>query len=1080
MIMLTLLACIAITISSMADDTEIYGSNTVAVRPNVLIIFDTSSSMEQDYIKTAYDSSTTYANDVIAPNPVYTPKDDIYYRKNSNSAWQKYPYTISQAGSCLNNLITNGTLDIKLNSDKKCPNPNDKNLTSYQLRTANFMNYVNSNSAISKQKYVVAKEVISKLVKDNPDKNYGLMIFRDELKTASYWWGGAYTYYSPEGGTLVYPCKDTGLLYNSDIYNYINAMNNQSFYNPYGDGRSTPLAETLAEAGHYFAGMVGWFSGTDYTSPITQSCQANYIILVTDGMATSDNNPKLYNGTVYMGGDPIGNADHDTNNEDYPDSNHYLDDVAYFLNHRDIYTDGPKSEGTQTLRIFTIGFGVTKGGDAEKLLYNTANDGDGDYFPATNGPELASALNAINEQINQTTSVFLAPSIPVNRTSKTDQSDWIYLAFFKPQKPGEWLGNIKKFALGKNGEIYGRNPAVSDPNAPNYIDKSKEVVDELGQVKNNACSFWSVSCPDGNEVAAGGVGELLQSKNETTNPRTLYYYTGTKPALTDTTNVFKDTNATLLAQILSANPDLTITPATVVNDVRKFLDDWKLGAIIHSEPAVVHYSNTQSLIFVGANDGMLHCFDDNTGNELWGFIPPGQISNIDKISDGLHDYYVDGSPVVTYGDLISGTQLFQPKFMIFGERRGGDKYYVLDITDPNAPQWKYQIDPTILGASEKLGQSWSKPVVCTLATKTDTLANSVKVPGGLTEVFLIGGGYDYNQDNDPPTSTIDTDGKAIFAVNTSTGTLTSSSSDGSLPLFKVTDLTSITGITASNGSFIKNCIVDVRASSTVATSGGKDITTRIYAGDLGGKVYAFSDDMTIDTVEGVKTLLTRVPDGGFPIKLCLFSAPGKKIFYAPGVSRMSNTFSEYVVFGTGDREKPKKIKNIDGSKTQDGIYVVKNTWLNVTPYIESDLTNLTENVLSEGSSDAKKEVANALSKSHGWYVNFYDEGEKLISKPIVTHGYIYFTTYVPPGTISASTDPCSVGDAGYTYLWSIELETGIPVHDTNNDGKKEKKERRQRVAVMAQPTLTGDLISTPASEQIPGKINSNYFFWRQR
>lgn len=1084
-----ILVFIAITMSSLADDTEIYGSNTVAVRPNVLIIFDNSSSMEKfNTIAETYDYTKTYSESVIEGYTVYSPKEAIYYRRSErNDNWVLWTKTIQE--TCLNDLTTKGyLLGIPVTNQGVCSDSN--NVKKYDFRTANYMNYTNSSAVQVDKRYIVAKNAISDIVKNNPDKNFGLMVFRDEKS--------GYNSYTAQGGKLVLPCKDTGEEPNTTLSNTLLSLDDDDFYAPNGDGRGTPLAEALSEAGHYFAGKKGWFSEDQYTTPITESCQANYIIVVTDGDPSLDDDARLYNkndGISYMNGLDIGNADGDTNNEELyangtlvpapPNTqsgySHFLDDVAYFLNTQDIYTKTGESdaEGNQTIRTFTIGFGVPVVGLAASLLQSTADDGDGDYYHASNASDLAIALKAINENINQTSSVFLAPSIPVNRTAKTEQSDWLYLALFKPQNPGEWLGNIKKFALGKNGEIYGRNPAVSDPEDPNYIDRSKEVVDEYGQIKDNACSFWTINCDDGNEVTAGGSGGVLQLENEAADTRTLYCYTGTESSLTHASNIFKDSNTALISKIQEIAP--TATPSTLISSTRKFTDAWKLGAIIHSEPAVVHYSNTQSVIFVGANDGMLHCFDDNTGQELWGFIPPGQISNLVNISDGLHNYYVDGSPTVTFGPLMTGTQHFQPQYMIFGERRGGDRYYVLDITDYNAPAWKYQIDPTILGSAETLGESWCKPIVCTMATKKNVLADNTSVPAGLTDVFLIGGGYDSsNQDNDPPTKTIDIVGKAIYAVNTATGTLTSSAADGSLPLFKITDLTPITGLSSVNGSYIKNCIVDISTSSTIETSDGKDITTRVYAGDLGGNIYAFSDDMYIDTVNNVKTLLYRVPDGSFPLKVCLFSLPGKKIFYAPSVSRIKNTFSEYVVFGTGDREKPKKIINMDGSTAQNGIYVLKNTWLNNTPYTESDLTNLTENLISEGTSNQKKEVADALLASQGWYINFYDAGEKMISQPIITNGYIYFTTYVPPETGGSLIDPCEVGSTGITYLWAIDLETGAPVHDTNNDGLKEKEERRKRVAVMAQPTLSGDLISTPAADRIPGRINSNYFFWRQR
>jgi type IV pilus assembly protein PilY1 len=1068
MIMIALL-WITIPITAIADDTEIYGTTSVNIQPNVLIILDNSGSMKynQDVGSVEYNPAVTYTatttSALISPFPPAT--NSVYQYDGTTSAglvkWRRLYTNITSIGCAATRteLLTNGYA-FGYRIDSSCTG------STYNLKLGNFINYEYSN-ANPEYRYIVAQRALSNLLNsaESQNKRFGLMIFNSDS----------------QGGRIIYPCGTP----NATISSYVSLMNATDF------NTSTPLSETLAEAGLYFGGWVPWFNSTTartgimaggkYVTPIQEACQKNYIILITDGEPTNDNDSKLWN-TTYMNIRKI--RDYDNDGEDFlagtnlaqhldinsnrvnylPSSGtRFLNDIAAFLKNEDISTIGTGTK-YNVQNIFTYTIGLTSD---QALLASTADNGGGKYFYATTISGLDAALKAINNSISETSAVFLAPSVPVNRTTKTGQSDWIYLAFFKPQNTGEWLGNIKKFALGKNGEIYGRD-------ADGDI-KPKNIVDDLGRIDTNACSFWTTICDDGNDTEKGGLGERLLLRNLATNPRNIYYYTGTESNLTDSTNAFTIANKTALGLTDS-----------VINSVHNFIYDttsapprsWRLGAIIHSEPAVVHYSNTQSVIFVGANDGMLHCFNDTNGDELWGFIPPGQKSKLPELTNAGHEYYVDASPVITYGDvLIDDTQHFPPKYMIFGERRGGSNYYVLDISSYSTPKWQYRIDSGILGTDETLGQSWCKPVVCTMATRTETVAGK-PIPGGLTEVFLISGGYDsINQDKPCTTASncpaaIDDVGKAIFAVNTSatnaTAALLNNDTPG-LPLFKITDET--TGIT---GGSLKNCIVDVKASSMFQASNGKDITTRIYAGDLGGTVFAFSDDLEIMEVEGVKTAIGRIPDGQFPTKLRLFDAPGKKIFYAPAISRMNNSFIEYVVFGTGDRENPKN------TSVQNGIYVVKNNWLNLNPYTKANLVNLTENLIVEGSDDDKETITTNLSENNGWYINFYDPGEKMISAPIITQGYIYFTTYVPKDA-TAGADPCEgAGAEGSSFLWSIDLRTGIPVHDVNNDGIKTKPERRRQVAVMAQPTLTGNMISTPSAEIIPGKVNSNYFFWRQR
>ena len=62
----------------------------------------------------------------------------------------------------------------------------------------------------------------------------------------------------------------------------------------------TPLAETLYEAGLYFQGAQSYFNSppftssvTTYTSPVQYYCQKNYVVIMTDGISTKDQNTIL-------------------------------------------------------------------------------------------------------------------------------------------------------------------------------------------------------------------------------------------------------------------------------------------------------------------------------------------------------------------------------------------------------------------------------------------------------------------------------------------------------------------------------------------------------------------------------------------------------------------------------------------------------------------------------------------------------------------------------------------------------------------------------------------------------------------
>jgi len=117
--------------------------------------------------------------------------------------------------------------------------------------------------------------------------------------------------------------------------------------------------------------------------------------------------------------------------------------------------------------------------------------------------------------------------------------------------------------------------------------------------------------------------------------------------------------------------------------------------------------NRSKTIYVGANDGMLHAFNADTGQELWGFIPPFLIGKLPLIvNPSLNDnnatgskggssaiYGVDGSPVVhdmyISHPYFGGTNWYTIMMVPFG--RGGAGFTVLDVTDPNRPLHLYSI-----------------------------------------------------------------------------------------------------------------------------------------------------------------------------------------------------------------------------------------------------------------------------------------------------------------------------------------------------------------------------------------------------
>jgi type IV pilus assembly protein PilY1 len=373
---------------------------------------------------------------------------------------------------------------------------------------------------------------------------------------------------------------------------------------------------------------------------------------------------------------------------------------------------------------------------------------------------------------------------------------------------------------------------------------------------------------------------------------------------------------------------------------------------------------------------------------------------------------MDGSPSVYNGA--------SQKILIMGERRGGQNYVALDITTPNAPVWLYSIGPTILDPDplnfpdtdsyEMLGQSWSRPQTVTLATGVSISesgtppACSVSVMNDVVDAFLIPGGYDNNQDLDTP-STTDSVGRALFGV-------------------QVTSSQVVSGL---NFNAIANPSLGM-THSIVDASGidhdGDGIVNRIYAGDLGGNIFAFKDDEVMSFCSG--TYLKSIVDGTWSAQK-LFSASAvdgvqRKILYAPDV--VGEEYGEYIFFGTGDRTDP------SDTTVVNRLYAVKNDWSGAGTLDETDLVDVTDDLIQLGTEAQKQAVKTSLENAKGWFIRLENSGEKVVASPRVYGGVVYFTTYTPDTAGGSGTDPCAASTVrGVGRLYAVDYKTGASVAD---------------------------------------------------
>ncbi len=640
-------------------------------------------------------------------------------------------------------------------------------------------------------KIQIAKDVLTELVANAANVKIGLMRFdtgthvNEEGKTVKDNEGGEFLSSPVDGLDYVSTVKDMDAAHSSTKTNRA-AL--QSVISSLTAGGYTPLAESLLEAGRYFQGAGSAFSNTIginssavYTSPIDLRCQKNIVILVSDGMSTKDQSAQL---TALCSGATTavaGDCDDDGLDPIAYSSNGsgYLDDVAWYFHNTDLSGD---FIGDQTLNIYTIGFGL--GGanaDAVALLEQTAENGGGTAYLASDYAELSSALQQIVTEVKDVDTSFVAPVVPTSPENRTYSGNRIYLGFFKPVDDNFWLGNLKKFGLGTGLRLVDQDDADALE-----IDADGDTV-----FKSTASSYWG-TVQDGANVDAGGCGGVLKAWsyvptegsafNTVALGRKIYTYMGTEAALADASNALDIDNSNLwtptnyLAADDEAHKNQIINYVYGLdaydNDSAENPHDsvthekraWPLGDMLHSKPEVVSYNtfaytdetkcapemasgSNKTMIYFGGNDGMLHAVRDCDGKELWSFVPPALLPDLKNLGGQVHYPMVDGS-VTSYvfdadsdgnigpeelsdGDSDNGGT--DKVILLFGLRRGGNVYYALDVTNPANPLYLWDIDSSEVA---DIGQTWSQPKLGLVKYKGASSTASVKV------VAFVGAGYD--------------------------------------------------------------------------------------------------------------------------------------------------------------------------------------------------------------------------------------------------------------------------------------------------------------------------------------------------
>ena len=938
---------------------------------------------------------------------------------------------------------------------------------SLYVYTGNFLNYM----ALKFGRRYVAIRAIKKAISRHPDLRYGIMQFDldfSEVDSEIRW--------ENDGGDLSLPCApgDAEYTWDGSIKSHTEMLDilltggwnsdaDAQYLQPlyFGqcigtacEAKETPLAESLVEAGLYFAGASslfnralgqggqghGWGNGLgngkkhrlQYTSPIVCNDQRSFIIIVTDGKPHSDFTYLIdgHHKILHSYSFPLPSVekiigDYDADGEDlYKET--WADDVAKFL----FDNDFSSLLGHEHVEVYPIGLamGVTEGALDASLLQDIADNGQGFspqsglglYFTARTEDDIEDALHRILSMADDFTFAFSRASAPICVADGTYSGGDVFVSDFKMRVGHRGEGNITRYARCGDTLQGIRGGVLTDLFDAGTGARVEGVVDlwaplDFTHAGTDSACMGAASvlkrALDGVQVDAQSLDNTLAHVAAVRKLKTAHgsYGNWATVGLTDDA-------------VVGASPSLEIQKreggAYSGDALKQFLIHhlygvglaWPLGESVHASMMVVHYpkgserdSGSDPYIFSGHNDGMLHCFDASDGHEVWGFIPPDIfVHRLDNLrSPGAGDWFVDGGMAFFYSSVSPGSTgqggssadytVRTPKYLVFGERRGGYRYHVLDISTKESPVYEGYI-----GGGDEWGESWGMPTLCQVKTSAS---------GDPIKGVLVGGGYDTNQDQIYPDE--DTTGRFVAIYD-----------------FFGRELKRLPQSISMDACVVGATIID-------HDRDGARLFSRIYAGDLKGNVFHFADDRTggVDAapVDGQwyehrlfesQHFTRELSDdtGGAEVRTIY-----QKIFYPPILGYSCR--KRMIFFGTGDGEHPLR------TDMTDSIYGVYDHWSG-GPYTTLDLTRFDLSPEPEGRidrgmthetyaitgckescGDDKACKERCTEQNKGWYFDFpaAHKGEKLISAPLIMGGNMVFGTYTPPTPFVPLLSPCDTG-----------------------------------------------------------------------
>lgn len=828
----------------------------------------------------------------------------------------------------------------------------------------------------------------------------------------------------------------------------------------------TPLGAVLTDIGRYLAGSDGFgtlplwgtLSGdTSDASPIDIHCRETSVIFISDGQPYRDKIDKFI--TPFCA--TIGDSDGDGEEGSCTNDNDWFDDVALVMGGYDFSS----LENAQSVPVHTVGFDINI-----EILEDAASHSGGVYQTVTSGSELADALVEAAGAVFAGLASFTSATVPGLRTSF---SNAFFTGYFEADTADPfWEGHLQAFRLAADGQVLdAAGMAAIDPATGEFEDPRNpywDVHDRLLDSTHPARTIYTTLGGARTDFTTANV--TVADLDVTTDDLADY------PTVFGTTTELRDALVDFVYGIDSFDED---TDGNVTEKRSKILGD-----IFHSNAKVVGappaslaaeegygpattpgtfqalFAGRDRVLFVGANDGLLHAIDAGsvqtgddpatpetedgyysfgTGNERFGWLP-GMLLDKAKalpINAPKAQYFVDGSPTAADAWFPSSTNDVDKDgtewttALVTGMRQGGPGYLALDVTDPTATALgKHGPYPKFLweftDAAEPLGESWSQPIVTKIKMEHTFPIGDKCGPddgdGNCRERWVVIFAAGYEQDGDPNLlSYISDPADASWQAN-SKGIFVVALDDGTVLARLVYDGADAT---LSNMKF---SFPTTPAVLDIDFDGFADL---VYAGDVGGQLWKWDISAVGTDGADADSYFDSWPAGIFfespPEDLGAGAFHYRSFFFPPTATLLDGKL--VLAFGTGERT----VLSYAGSAGQDEnnrFWVVTDenptgaSAIPATPVTEADLTDVTNSPTDTNPDDL------------GFYV-VAEDGEKFISNHLAFGGLVITTSFSPDA--STLEDECDAL-SGTSFLYVFDLEFGGGFFDagdpSTNEGRR--------------------------------------------